>query len=145
MKGKLKCILKSKAYSFNNIHSEIPDNLGGVYLMTLKSGKKEYPLYIGRAGRLHQRIYTNHLMGSGSSSQLKKYLLKDEQLKALLKGDWRKAKEYIKSECYIRWITDNEISKNCPLQEEQIYKLRSALEGYFTGMLFPKYGIYKEH
>jgi hypothetical protein len=43
------------------------------------------------------------------------------------------AKDFIRQNCIARWIKESDIRK------------RGAIEGYTTGPLFPKYGIYEEH
>ncbi len=45
----------------------------------------------------------------------------------------KSAKGFIRSACIARWIEEADIRK------------RGAIEGYVTGLLFPKYGIYEEH
>ena len=75
-----------------------------------------------------ERIYKNHLMGPLANARLKRYLIGSGEC-----TDIRDAKEFIRGRCYARWI------------EESNIRNRGAIEGYTTGLLFPKYGIYEEH
>jgi len=110
--------------------SKIPER-AGVYLITEKLNKKETALYVGRTKNLRQRIYTNHLMGSITNARLKKYIINDADHSCF--QDVKLAKVYIRKNCLVRWIFEDEI------------RIRGAIEGYLTAMLFPKYGIYEEH
>ena len=67
-------------------------------------------------------------MGSLANARLKKYLISSGECK-----DISEAKDFIKKFCSVRWIEVEDIRE------------RGALEGYFTGLLFPKHGIYEEH
>ncbi|NHI01999.1 hypothetical protein OJHNALOF_03053 [Oceanimonas sp. MB9] len=42
------------------------------------------------------------------------------------------AKEFLRQNCSIQWVFEDE------------YRNRGALEGFFTSVLFPKYGIAPE-
>jgi len=110
--------------------SMIPET-PGVYLITARKSGYEAIYYIGRTKNLRQRIYENHLMGGLSNARLKKYLIEDIELPRV--KDKYDAKEFIRANCYIRWI------------EEDQMRNRAAVEGYTTGLLFPKYGMYEEH
>ena len=103
----------------------------GVYLITARNSRYEDIYYIGRTKNLRRRVYQNHLMGSLSNARLKKYLIKDIELMRV--KDKYDAKEFIRAHCYVRWI------------EEDDMRNRAAIEGYTTGLLFPRYGIYEEH
>ena len=103
----------------------------GVYLITARKNRYEDIYYVGRTKNLRQRLYTNHLMGGLTTARLKKYLINDVDLKRV-KNKYD-AKEFIKANCYVRWI------------EEDYMRNRAAIEGYTTGLLFPKYGVYEEH
>jgi hypothetical protein len=107
--------------------SHIPE-APGVYLITAMNNKKEIPYYAGRTKNLRQRIYNNHLMGPLSNARLKNYLIEAGEC-----ADISSAKNFIRSFCIARWIEEHDIRK------------RGAIEGYVTGLLFPKYGIYEEH
>ena len=107
--------------------SQLPEK-AGIYLIFLIENAQEVPLYIGRTTNLRQRIYTNQLMGPTSNARLKKYLI-DEHFVT----DVESAKKYIKQNCFVKWIFEDDFRK------------RGALEGYLTGVFFPKYGIDKEH
>jgi hypothetical protein len=110
--------------------SQIPGK-AGVYLLFEVLRKREFALYVGRTKNLRNRIYTNHLMGSISNARLKKYIIQDANHSCF--DDVVLAKDYIRKNCFIKWILEDDIRK------------RGALEGYFTARLFPKYGIAEEH
>jgi len=107
--------------------SRIPE-ISGVYLITAIIDGSEQPYYIGRSKNLRQRLYNNHLMGPRSNARLKKYLVDFGEC-----ADMKDAKNFIKQNCLARWIEESDTRK------------RGAIEGYATGLLFPKYGIYEEH
>lgn len=100
----------------------------GVYLITVKKGKSEILYYAGRSKNLRRRLYGNHLMGPLSNARLKKYLIKSRECLNL-----KKAKRFIRERCLVRWFLEKDVRK------------RGAVEGYVTGRVFPKYGIYEEH
>lgn len=110
--------------------SVLPLN-AGVYLITELVDNTENALYVGRTKNLSQRLYTNHLMGSTSNARLKKYIIHDENHSCF--GDVKKAKEYIREFCQVRWVFQDDT------------RVRGAIEGYFTAKFFPKYGIAEEH
>lgn len=107
--------------------AKIPD-AEGIYLITAKLNGQESPYYVGRSKNLSRRLYTNHLMGSFSNARLKKYLVASEEC-----PDIASAKKFIRSHCFARWLLESDIRK------------RGAIEGYVTGLLYPKHGIYEEH
>ena len=128
LKDSYQRLIKSKPIRFNAITpSQIPE-VGGVYLITAKKSSKESAYYIGRTKNLRQRIYKNHLMGPVTNARLKRYLIAAKVCRNV-----KDAKEFIKTYCLVRWIEEADIRK------------RGAIEGYATGLLFPKYGIYEEH
>ena len=107
--------------------STIPD-VSGVYIITARLDEKDVPYYVGRSKNLRQRLYNNHLMGRLTNARLKKYLINFGECASIAE-----AKEFIRAYCWARWIQEPDI------------RIRGAIEGYITGMLFPKYGIYEEH
>lgn len=107
--------------------SSIPD-IPGVYVISVGKNETEEPYYIGRTKNLRQRLYNNHLMGPLTNARLKKYLVNSGECK-----NKDEAKNFIRKNCHVRWMIENDVKK------------RGAVEGYVTGMLFPKYGIYEEH
>jgi hypothetical protein len=115
-------------FSFSKLAPSVIPQIPGVYFITARHEEKQIPYYIGRSRNLRQRIYNNHLMGPLSNARLKKYLINFGECASL-----EEAKEFIKAYCWVRWI------------EEPYIRKRGAIEGYVTGMLFPKYGIYEEH
>jgi hypothetical protein len=142
---KLNLLCNKQPQPFSEIRSKLPIT-GGIYLISLAPvNGKEKPLYVGRTINLKQRIYTNHLQGPLSSARLKKYLLADIEWNIDQKQTLLHAKDYILKNCNVRWITTEEIEKGNPYPKEHQHRVRGALEGYLTGVLFPRYGIYKEH
>lgn len=103
----------------------------GVYLITARDGRYENIYYVGRTKNLRHRVYDNHLMGSLNTARLKKYLVNDKNLRRV--KNRYDAKEFIKANCYVRWI------------EEDDMRNRAAIESYITGLLSPRYGLYEEH
>jgi len=67
-------------------------------------------------------------MGSLKNARLKKYLTEFREC-----ANREEAKQFLKRFARVQWI------------EEEDMRTRGALEGYFTGVLFPKYGISAEH
>ena len=67
-------------------------------------------------------------MGPIANARLKRYLIGSGECRNV-----KDAKEFIRSNCNIRWI------------EEKDSRRRGAIEGYAVGLLFPVYGIYQEH
>ena len=121
-------ILNAEAIPFDRVTPSMIPDAGGVYLITANIEGREVPYYIGRSKTLRSRIYISHLMGSTNSAPLKKYLISSGECK-----DVQEAKKFIKKYCMVRWIIEEDSRK------------RGAIEGYTTGLLFPKYGIYEEH
>ena len=107
--------------------SKLPQR-AGVYVITARIEGVECPYYIGRTKNLRQRLYYNHLMGPLTNARLKKYLIEAKEC-----SNREDAKQFIRTYCLARWIEEPDIRK------------RGAIEGYTTGLLFPKYGIYEEH
>ena len=105
--------------------SMIPEKEGVYCIYHIDGG---VPLYVGRTKNLRQRLYNNHLMGPLTNARLKKYLIDDGVVDNL-----DSAKEYIRKNCCFRWVIEPEM------------RVRGALEGYMTGVLFPRYGISEEH
>src|SRR5512135_2117800 len=109
------------------VPSKLP-KVGGVYLITARLRGREIPYYVGRSKNLRRRLYTNHLMGPLANARLKKYLINSGECSGLAE-----AKKFLRKNCLVRWIEVADIRK------------RGAIEGYVTGLLFPKHGIYEEH
>jgi predicted GIY-YIG superfamily endonuclease len=108
--------------------SKIPEK-SGVYLISVKRGKSESPYYVGTTKNLRERLYRNHLMGSPAiNARLKMYLIASKQCK-----NAKDAKSFIRRNCLARWFLEGNARK------------RGAVEGYVTGIVFPKYGIEEEH
>lgn len=109
------------------VPSQVP-NAAGVYLITARVDGIEEPYYVGRSKNLRRRLYTNHLMGPLANARLKRYLISSGEC-----TDLADAKAFIRANCHARWIEEADIRK------------RGAIEGYVTGVLFPRHGIYEEH
>jgi len=128
LSGALARLTSGKALPFTKITpSQIPQK-AGVYLISAKIGESEVPYYVGRSKNLRQRLYKNHLMGRLTNARLKKYLINSGECK-----DPAEAKRFIRENCIARWFLESDTRK------------RGAVEGYVTGIVFPKYGIYEEH
>lgn len=128
VQGAYKQLLATEPVPFASlVPSQIPKE-AGVYLITSRKSGTEEPYYVGRSKNLRQRLYRNHLMGHLTNARLKKYLISSGECADLIT-----AKQFIRSHCVARWIQEKDIRK------------RGAIEGYVTGMLFPKHGIYEEH
>ncbi len=144
MKGAYLVLLKSQAHPFSSLKGRHIPEEPGVYLITLMGKRKEVPLYVGRSKNIRRRIYTNHLMGNVSNARLKNYLIKDKTIEFI--NDRHEAKDYIKSFCQVRWITEEHFGKMVPKKPPRHpYQVRGLLESYVVARLFPRYGIYEEH
>jgi len=107
--------------------SQLPEE-PGVYVITALIAEEDHPYYVGRTKNLRQRLYTNHLMGALSNARLKKHLITSGEC-----ADISAAKQFIRANCAVRWV------------QQVGHRERGAIEGYVTGLLFPKHGIYEEH
>ncbi len=123
------CLITKDPLAFQDMTpSRVPEE-AGVYLITALVDGREKPYYVGRSTNLRQRLYSNHLMGRPSgNARLKKYLIETGECR-----DAEHAKAFLRSNCQVRWLLEADIRK------------RGALEGYLTGVLFPKHGISVEH
>lgn len=121
-------LVTTEPLRFENLAPKMLPDAGGIYLITARVHSREEPYYVGRSKRLRRRIYTNHLMGPLANARLKKYLINSGECKGL-----PEAKKFLRDYCLVRWVEESDIRK------------RGAIEGYVTGLLFPKYGIYEEH
>ena len=121
-------LIVAKPIAFKNITPSAIPVARGVYVITARINGKDVPYYVGRTKNLRQRIYNNHLMGPFSNARLKKHLVSSGEC-----SDITAAKEFIRSHCSVQWIEIDE------------YRDRGALEGFATGLLFPKHSIDEEH
>jgi hypothetical protein len=121
-------LLSAALLPFSTLAPSAIPKVSGIYVITALLDGKHIPYYVGRSKNLRQRLYNNHLMGPLSNARLKKYLIDFDEC-----GSLGEAKQFIKAHCWTCWIEEPDIRK------------RGAIEGYATGMLFPKYGIYEEH
>jgi predicted GIY-YIG superfamily endonuclease len=128
LESTLKTLLESTAVTFAEMTPLMLPKRAGVYLITVINNGEEEPYYIGRTTNIRRRLYTNHLMGPTSNSQFKKYLIESGECK-----DLEEAKQFLRQFGKARWIEESNMRK------------RGAIEGYLTGVLFPKYGICQEH
>ncbi|WP_165662548.1 GIY-YIG nuclease family protein [Oceanimonas sp. MB9] len=127
LKSKLDELLSANPVPYLNLtESQLPKK-GGVYLISAQVAGKNRPYYVGRASTLARRLYTNHLMGNASTARLKKYMVESGEAASM-----EAAKEFLRQNCSIQWVFEDE------------YRNRGALEGFFTSVLFPKYGIAPE-
>lgn len=125
----LNTLIASEKISFSNISPAGLAKSAGVYLISCIDHNGSYvPYYVGRTTNFSMRLYTNHLMGNKSTARLKKYLVESGEC-----TDMSDAKQFLLNNCHIQFVLEND------------YRKRGALEGYFTGVLFPKYGIAKEN
>lgn len=124
-------LLKMEKVPYTSITPSVLPEKKGVYIISELINNVELVLYIGRSKNLRNRIYRNHLMGSTTNARLKNYMIKDINHPCF--DNIGLAKKYIKQKCYVRWIFEEDVKK------------RGALEGYFTAIFFPKYGIAEEH
>lgn len=125
MKGKLEELSQAKELFFADFKPSLLPELAGVYCIYHNNNR---PFYVGRTKNLRQRLYNNHLMGPLSNARLKKYLIDNNVV-----NDKVEAKDFIKENCKVKWIYEND------------YRKRGAIEGYFTAILFPDFGIDEEH
>ena len=128
IQDKYDALIKCPSISFKSIVPSMIPQVGGVYLITARKSNYEVPYYIGRSMNLRRRIYTNHLMGPIANARLKRYLVGSGECRDVID-----AKEFIRNNCNVRWIEENDSRR------------RGAIEGYAIGFLFPVYGIYQEH
>ena len=128
LEERFEALLKATPLPFSCLTpSKLPE-APGVYVITAIIDGSEHPYYVGRTKNLRQRLYNNHLMGPLSNARLKKHLISGGECE-----DKDAAKKFIKDFCSVRWV------------EQQGFRERGAVEGYVTGLLFPKHGIYEEH
>lgn len=128
LEERLRELLKAPPVPYSTLTpSKIPIQ-PGVYLITAILGETEHPYYVGRTKNLRERLYRNHLMGSPTNARLKKHMIDAGECVDLVA-----AKKFLRDSCVVRWI------------RQDGFRERGAVEGYVTGMLFPKYGIYEEH
>ena len=128
LQGRFDSLLLASPLAFSEMTpSKIP-NRPGVYLITAELSGREDPYYVGRTKNLRQRLYNNHLMGPFSNARLKHCLVSTQECE-----DIAAAKAFLRTCCSVRWI------------EQNGHRERGAIEGYATGLLFPKHGIYEEH
>lgn len=127
LKSKLDNLLTANPIPYLNLtESQLP-KAGGVYLISANVNGAVTPYYVGRTSELARRLYTNHLMGNKSTARLKKYMVESGEA-----SNMKVAKNFLRKNCSIQWVLEGE------------YRNRGALEGFFTSVLFPKYGIAPE-
>jgi len=128
LKLKYERLLAAKPLAFADLTPSKVPKAAGVYVITAVKSRYELPYYVGRTKNLQQRLYNNHLMGPLSNARLKKHLIDAGECR-----DVADAKGFIRKHCVVRWV------------KQEGFRQRGALEGYATGLLFPKHGIYEEH
>lgn len=124
----LKQLTQGRSLHFKDIKPSILPEKSGVYLISVNKNNNEEPYYIGRTKNIKQRLYYNHLMGRTTNAHLKRYLVSQKECK-----NPEEAKQFIRKYCSVRWFSEID------------HRKRGAVEGYVTGIIFPKYGIYEEH
>jgi hypothetical protein len=127
LKSKLDELLSANHVPYLNLTEKLLPIQAGVYLISANENGEYIPYYVGRASSLARRLYTNHLMGNQSTARLKKYIVESGEAPTM-----EDAKTFLRKNCSIQWVTEDE------------YRNRAALEGFFTSVLFPKYGIAPE-
>lgn len=127
LRKKLDELLDSERTAYLGLTERGLPTEAGVYLISANIDDQFVPYYVGRATTLGRRLYTNHLMGNQSTARLKKYMIESGEV-----SDMTAAKEFIRNNCSIQWVLESE------------YRDRGALEGFFTSVIFPKYGISSE-
>lgn len=120
-------LITADTISFADLMPKGIPHVPGVYLISKVNNDELLPYYVGRSLKLGYRLYTNHLMGNSSTARLKKYLVDTNECE-----NYQEAKSILLNHCVIQYITVDD------------HRKRGALEGYFTGKLFPKHGISKE-
>lgn len=122
-------LISADPLAFATMTPSMVSEHAGVYLITARVDGREVPYYVGRTTNLRQRLYAQHLMGRPSTNaRLKKYLIETGEC-----ADAVAAKTFIRTNCLVRWLHEADLRR------------RGALEGYLTGVLFPKHGISVEH
>jgi hypothetical protein len=129
LQSKLDDLLGAKPVPYLNLTESLLPREGGVYLISVNANANGagVPYYVGRASSLARRLYTNHLMGNQSTARLKKNMVESGEVATM-----EEAKAFLRGSCYIQWVREDE------------YRNRGALEGFFTSVLLPKYGIASE-
>lgn len=127
LQSKLNELLTAQPVPYLNLTERQLPKDAGVYLISATIEGKASPYYVGRASTLARRLYTNHLMGNASTARLKKYMVESRESATM-----EDAKEFLRQNCSIQWVFESD------------YRNRGALEGFFTSVLFPKYGIAPE-
>lgn len=107
--------------------SDIPEDIAGVYAIFDDSTLET--LYVGRTKNLRRRLYT-HVQGTKASARLKKYLAEDEAQDEI--ADMEDAKDYLKKNCYAKYIIENDTLR------------RGKIEGLLSYLLDVRY-MHEEH
>jgi hypothetical protein len=98
-------LVSSSRIPYAQLKPRMIPEAAGVYVITARNSRYEDIHYVGRTKNLRQRVYTNHLMGGLGTARLKKYLINDNELPRV--RDKHHAKEFIKANCYVRWIEED--------------------------------------
>ena len=123
-----KILTATPLYLRNLKPSDIPDDIAGVY--AIFNEKTNETLYVGRTKNLRRRLYTNHLHGPKANARLKKYLVEDESQVSI--KDMDDAKQYLKDNCYVKYIVESDTVQ------------RGRIEGLLSYLLNVRY-IHEEH
>lgn len=121
-------LINAASFSFGEMKSSVIPKKPGVYVITAKIEDREIAYYVGRTMNLNRRISKDHIHGNRAGARLKKQLTDSMEC-----ANFREAKNFLREFCSARWI------------EQEDFRMRGAIEGYATAILFPKYGITIEH
>ena len=102
----------------------LEEDLAVVYAIFNKNTDEAF--YVGRTKKLRQRLYTNHLQGNKSTARLKKYIVEDNETFQHI-STYSQAKEWIRDNCYFKYLPVNESKK------------RGHIEGLIGYLLDSKY------
>lgn len=70
-------LMANQSFSFNGLPRNGLPTTGGIYRISLVEPieSEDNTAYVGKTGNLRERLYTNHLMGNLTASNLKKKLV----------------------------------------------------------------------
>lgn len=100
-------IIKANKIKFENLKPSQLKEVSGIYIIA--DIETDEILYVGQATNIKTKIYLTELQGNQSTARFKKYLCEDKNLSDINSMD--KAKEYIKSNCYFKYIEVDEANK----------------------------------
>jgi len=119
-------VLSRNAIRFDSLAPSAIPSEGGIYFISDFSQRSEEVIYVGLAGNLSQRIYTNQLQGNKSSGTIKVALVDHGRAK-----DLAAAKDYLRKHCAVRFDVVPD------------YREREMREGFAKAVLKPPFSLYK--